>query len=323
MAKSNSVVVWGAFLVLLLGNMVKLSDSATQKLWVEIASQVLNGFFTIANVPVHPKRFLGLVRGLRIWKKDRSIRMRFVATYLGLEATVRTDVATREEQALELLRMLDFYRCFPAYGRHRNQSPVHITMSQSLDASQVNESIKSPAPIPMPAALTTEQMNWIDEQHAALVQQQDRLQKAWPWYHYTVPAGIEPVDFFAPLPKTSSHVVHDTRMDGLILLRSLPSDIVTRPSRFCCIVGSFNLNSMIQEVLCGFMWGMNYHVRPSWVVGLGMVLGCMAAIVPSVMILRQERSVSIIRVAAVAVVEEEEEEKEEDKKKKEGMHDLA
>ncbi|OAQ28141.1 hypothetical protein K457DRAFT_595246 [Linnemannia elongata AG-77] len=52
-----SVVVWGAFLVLLMGNMVKLKDDATQKLWIEIASQVLNGFFTLANVPVNPKRF--------------------------------------------------------------------------------------------------------------------------------------------------------------------------------------------------------------------------------------------------------------------------
>ncbi|CAO3569479.1 unnamed protein product [Mortierella alpina] len=586
-----SVVVWGAFLVLLMGNMVKLQDNATQKLWIEIASQVLNGFFTIANVPVHPKRFLGFIRGTRIWREDNSVRQQFLDKFLAQQPAADAETGrTEKDQTRELLEMLDFYRCFPDYGRdrievlpltpipeyssaeasfrrsrstsravakvvvsrsrsrsksrsqskvpqsssetqememmmrnhgsstnHSNtlhpavvvdmepsamqpettsttatdtatvlQSPLvspaeakirvdiseddlnellseethrvvqsivlpflpfpldmptfsddannvadmvaargqeapvqqsaesiaqmeqgsgvlpsHVrppltphgglqrgssfatlsrmtnkrasprtrartmTMSMARDsdtcadpllskrstfvvhehssatshrAQTVDESAfmhsdddrpstskgrksKEPPPlIPMPRALTQEQMDWIDGRQARLLRRQSRLQKAWPWYNFTIPTGIEPVDFFAPPEKQPAmldgnwlrkvdegnnegawaHGRADSSAEGVILLSSLPSDLVITPGRFCLIVGSFNLNSMIQEILCGFMWGVNYLVRPGWVVGTGMALGCLAAIVPSVLIMLHEHAMSKVRVVATA-----------------------
>jgi len=150
-----------------------------------------------------------------------------------------------------------------------------------------------PPPVPMPEALTQEQMDWVDEHEVRLLRRKGRLQRAWPWYNYTIPAGIEPVDFFASpeeqLPAAST-----------ILLSSSPADLVISPTRFCLVVGSFNLNSMMQEILCGFMWGMNYHVRPGWVVGTGMAIGCLAAIVPSVLIMLHEQAMSQMRVVATA-----------------------
>lgn len=544
-----SVVVWGAFLVLLMGNMVKLKDDATQKLWIEIASQVLNGFFTLANVPVNPKRFIGFVRGVRVWREDKAIQQQFLARFSSKDSenqgpTAMTGGSNQEE---ELLKRLQFYRCFPGYGRERTEtgifmeqdslapppqfdskadmrsrtldredtrvvvsrsrsrsksrartvdsqrslsvdrsrvsisdpvaSPLHpvvgldgqdsfahtgssspstttsavppaslspsmrlrvdiaeeelndllteethrvvhsvvlpflpfpldvqsddtsngaatvndatgqdttesmsrleegqgaiplksrviqrgasytalprsspsrrisprtrartMTMSMADDILVSSESPRRPTfvihedhgssgiqstgsksgshaghgimstqspaddkgsskkapppPVPIPEALTQEQMDWVDEHEKRLLSRKGRLQKAWPWYNYTIPAGIEPVDFFAPPAEQLSSTT--------ILLSSSPSTLVVTPARFLLIVGSFNLNSMIQEILCGFMWGMNYHVRPGWVVGTGMALGCLAAIVPSVLIMLHEHAMSQVRVVATA-----------------------
>ncbi|KAF9929749.1 hypothetical protein BGZ67_006161 [Mortierella alpina] len=585
-----SVVVWGAFLVLLMGNMVKLQDNATQKLWIEIASQVLNGFFTIANVPVHPKRFLGFIRGVRIWREDNSVRQQFVNKFLAQQPAAKSENgSTEKERTQELLEMFDFYRCFPDYGRDRIEafpltptpvyssaetsfgrsrsasravakvvvsrsisrsksrsrskeplrtstiqememlmrnhnsstansttrhpavcvdiespaiqpksatstvtdtatalesppllSPVEATIRVDISEDDLNELLSeethrvvqsivlpflpfpldmptfsndannvadmdaareqdapmqsaesiaqmeqglgmplpnvrpSPTPhgglqrgssfatlsrmtnkrasprtrartmtmsmardsdtgvdpllskrstfvvhespaaphrphtvdesasmhsnddrpsasksektkeppllIPMPRALTQEQMDWVDGRQARLLRRQGRLQKAWPWYNYTIPTGIEPVDFFAPPEKQTAildgiwlrestagnnevaqaHEHAASAAGGVILLSSLPSDLVITPGRYCLIVGSFNLNSLIQEILCGFMWGMNYHVRPGWVVGTGMAFGCLAAILPSVLIMLHEHAMSKLRVVATA-----------------------
>ncbi|KAF9122960.1 hypothetical protein BGW39_009375 [Mortierella sp. 14UC] len=536
-----SVVVWGAFLVLLMGNMVKLKDDPTQKLWIEIASQVLNGFFTLANVPVHPKRLIGFVRGVRVKREDKAIQQQFLARFSSrdrIDPPTAIGGSNEQEREQELLKRLQFYRCFPGYGRERTESgltsmdqdsysppqfdskadmrsramdrtetkvsvsrsrsrskserrsvsfdrsratnvgvdpsasPLHpvigldgqdstgssgspapstttspaslspnmklrvdiaeeelnellaeethrvvqsvvlpflpfpldvaddasndtatvngttgqdteesishleegqgsmplksrviqrgasyttlprssssrrisprtqsrtITMSmaddhpssselprrptfvihedhgssgtQSRSGNQAEVDIssaqstpdskkkkKAPTPsVPMPEALTQEQMDWVDEHDAGLLKRKGRLQRAWPWYNYTIPSGIEPVDFFVhpeeqpPVSPTSS-----------ILLSSSPAALVVSPARFCLIVGSFNLNSMIQEILCGFMWGMNYHVRPGWVVGTGMAFGCLAAIVPSVLIMLHEQAMSRMRVVATA-----------------------
>lgn len=535
-------------MVLLMGNIVKLKDDATQKLWIEIASQVLNGFFTLANVPVHPKRFIGFVRGFRVWREDKTIQQQFLARFSSRDAgnqgpTAAIGGSNQEEE--ELLKRLQFYRSFPGYGRERAEtgtfmeqdslapppqfdsttdmrsrtldredtrvvvsrsrarsahtvdsqrslsvdrsrvsssdpvaSPLHpivglddqdssartgssspptaasaappaplsptmrlrvdiaeeelndllteethrvvhsvvlpflpfpldvqsddfpndaatvndatgqdttesmgrleegqgamplksrviqrsasytalprssssrrlsprsrartMTMSMSDDipvssesprrptfvihedhgssgaqstgprsGSQAGQGIMSaqsppdekssskkkvpPPPVPMPEALTQEQMDWIDEHEKRLLRRKGRLQKAWPWYNYTIPAGIEPVDFFAPPAEQLSSTT--------VLLSSSPSTLIVSPARFLLIVGSFNLNSMIQEILCGFMWGMNYHVRPGWVVGTGMAFGCLAAIVPSVLIMLHEQAMSRMRVVATA-----------------------
>ncbi|KAG0298195.1 hypothetical protein BGZ96_001740 [Linnemannia gamsii] len=549
-----SVVVWGAFLVLLMGNIVKLKDDATQKLWIEISSQVLNGFFTLANVPVHPKRFIGFVRGFRVWREDKSIQQQFLIRFSRQDAAIESATTATEgsNQEEELLKRLQFYQCFPGYGRERTEtglasigqdnyrptppqfdsktedmrsrtldrtdarvvvsrsrsgsksgvrtvdsqrrslsvegswltsgvgsltSPLHPIVSQdpsvhtgssSLstatpappppgsmspsmrlrvdiaeeelnellaeethrvvhsvvlpflpfpldfqsddsfnDSATVNAAsgqdtagstsrleegqsampLKSrviqrgasyptlprssssrrisprtrartmtmtmadevpvgnewvprkptfvihedhgssgtqstglssgnhtelgiisaqsppdekssskkkapPPPVPMPEALTQEQMDWVDECEARLLKRKERLQRAWPWYNYTIPSGIEPVDFFAPPEEQLS--------SKTILLSSSPSSLVVSPAKFLLIVGSFNLNSMIQEILCGFMWGMNYLVRPGWVVGTGMAFGCLAAIVPSVLIMLHEQTMSRMRVVATA-----------------------
>ncbi|KAG0030470.1 hypothetical protein BGZ81_002651 [Podila clonocystis] len=497
-----SVVVWGAFLVLLLGNLVKLKDDATQKIWIEVASQVLNGFFTLANVPVHPKRLLGFVRGFRVWREDMAVRQDFVNTFLKEPPSIAQD--TKQE----LLDRLDFYRCFPAYGQDRLQASIvqgthrHARSASRADAAVVvarsksasrsrsrsrsrslsgsqdphtvglyrnipgedistdsgntptssttidsqqqvegnnvrvdireedlnelfteetervvqsvvlpflpfplggpapidddfeknnstsmdvleqgiaransrprigpqrgssatlsriainrtaprtrartmtlsmtrespsgsvspsstasrssgrsyqpvpaestdqdntsvspqlnagNSKADPPKPVPMPAALTTQQMEWVDKRQAGLLKRQQQLQRAWPWYNYTIPQGIEPVDFFENAEDSTRPVSDDQTP---IVLVSLPAKLLVRPSRFCLIVGSFNLNSMIQEVLCGLMWGMNYLVRPGWAVGTGMALGCLAVIVPSVLIMLHEGAMSRVRVVS-------------------------
>jgi hypothetical protein len=148
----------------------------------------------------------------------------------------------------------------------------------------------------MPAALTDEQMDWVDERQERLLKQQERLQKAWSWYHYTIPAGIEPVDFFAPPDQQPTAADHTSR--NPVILRTLPMKLVMSPTRFCVILGLFNLNSMIQEVLCGFMWGMGYHVRPGWVIGVGTVLGFITGILATVLIVMHEAAMSRIRVVA-------------------------
>ncbi|ORZ21018.1 hypothetical protein BCR41DRAFT_29937 [Lobosporangium transversale] len=510
-----SVVVWGAFLVLLMGNLAKLRDDATQKLWIEIASQVLNGFFTLANVPVHPKRFLGLIRGYRIWTEDKKLRNHFVSRFLnGNNDRDGATMSNKNERRKELLRMLDFYFCFPDYGRERQKklgylnegallpTPMsakasrkssesfidragprsksisnpkshqvdpyraYIDYENTRDYSAQGTSLESSAPLQhlanadrdkpkhscdnsvvatsrtpdqvniteeflnlllaeethrvvhsvilpflptsvnvetgenscseplqqlsldtgvasqsmgsrgspvsqarrrldrgssytslsrmsmkrafsrgrartmsmtmttetgvprtfvvhdddsfghnksltedqtqlfMPPSLTLEQMDWVDKQQERLLQQQERLQKAWPWYTYTMPSGIEPVDFFSPEPQPEESELSQppsTSKPAIGLSRS-PTDLIISPSRFCLIVGSFNVNSLVQEILCGFMWGMSYHVRPGWVVGTGMALGCIAAIVPSVLIMLHERRLSRMRIVAVAEV---------------------
>ncbi|KAG0340676.1 hypothetical protein BG000_011382 [Podila horticola] len=502
-----SVVVWGAFLVLLLGNLVKLKDDATQKIWIEVASQVLNGFFTLANVPVHPKRLLGFVRGFKVWREDKAIRQEFVNAFLK-EHTSSQD----QDKEQELLDRLDYYRCFPAYGQDRLQDTVvqsthrrarsairadasivvarskstsrsrSRSRSRSLSGSQdphtvnlyrnipgkeisldsrstppssttvgtqqqeegnnvrvdireedLNELLTeetervvhsvilpflpfplgSPAPVdddfekdnstsmdvleqgiaransrpqigpqrgssatlsriainrtaprtrartmtlsmtrespsgsvspsstfvfhnerasrpsgrgyqpvpaesmdqdnspqletgssktdlskpvPMPAALTPQQIEWVDKRQVGLLKRQQQLQRAWPWYNYTIPQGIEPVDFFENADDSTRPVVNDQTP---IMLVSLPVKLLVQPSQFCLIVGSFNLNSMIQEVLCGLMWGMSYLVRPGWAVGTGMAFGCLAAIVPSVLIMLHEGAMSRVRVVS-------------------------
>ncbi|KAF8932177.1 hypothetical protein BGZ58_007196 [Dissophora ornata] len=539
--------------------MVKLGDDAKQKLWIEIASQVLNGFFTLANVPVHPKRLIGFIRGFGIWRQDKAMRQQFVDQFLKeYEDRNLITGSTKKDRSADLLKMLDFYRCFPEYGRDRQREHPHAhfeeTFSQipspnscspdrsrvmtspaanvvvtysmdrsgaqiedqnndadsvrhlhpsviaesseedglpisegvvrvdiaeedlndllamethrvaqsvvlpflpfpfgasstededidsasrqplSLDTSlatrdlergagatsqtsptspqfrrtiergssyaslprtptkrisprtrartttmsmmkegspnstskrstfvvhedehlvhpsnqhsalreHVEEVLTSgllpfhrdtsttkptnqlPPLIPMPPALTKEQMDWVDERQARLLKQQGRLQKAWPWYNYTIPSGIEPVDFFAHPSEqpvayfkrtpsvqvekaTGSKASHPTSSSTVtrpstaaIMLRESPTDLVVSPARYCLIVGSFNINSMVQEMLCGFMWGMNYHVRPGWVVGTGMALGCIAAIVPSILIMLHEQAMSRVRVVATA-----------------------
>ncbi|KAF9435358.1 hypothetical protein BGZ76_006443 [Entomortierella beljakovae] len=504
-----------------MGNLVKLKDDATQKLWIEIASQVLNGFFTLANVPVHPKRFLGLIHGLRIKRSDNALRKQFLDQFLNqhMESKVAPKVS-REDGAKELLDMLDFYRCFSDYGHIRGtkelknqirsqptchsstiesippmtqvdekrgnstensedisalhtatggqsnpinnsdttfestntESSVHVgvteeaiqelvseetnrvvnsvvlpflpfpintantnstkdeqtppmqemeqendlsdslplstqsrrtvvremssssisratskrtiprtkarTMSMSLskegDSSAffVHEAISEhsadttngsvakkikdssqkkgdePRPlVPMPSSLTKEQMYWVDNHQVELLKLQENVQKGWPWYNYTIPEGIEPVDFLATPGEVALAKIQETNsldkstisegveLDAMssvnksscsnnnsspstTMIRSSPSDHVVTPSRFCLIVGLFNINSFVQEILCGFMWGMNYHVRPGWVVGTGMAVGCLAAIIPSVLIMLHEHALGHVRVVA-------------------------
>ncbi|KAF9585942.1 hypothetical protein BGW38_010848 [Lunasporangiospora selenospora] len=528
-----NVVVWGAFLVLLLGNLVKLKDDPTQKLWIEIASQVLNGIFTLANVPVNPKRFAGFIRGCRTWKEDNVIRKQFVNRYLedhkkrelsnlDRPGSERTDADYQQE----LLQMLDFYRCFPEFGRERAQGPAegdnyskdmiipfqsspfversksairatatpiepglvesnrqdtsiaidsggceapietgapeqgasikdssnqtgfHVSIAEedldtlrteethrvvqsavlpflpfsptisdrSEDASprlgtsvamqsigptaalardvtisnlnpgqqpeipriaalQRGSSIESihslsggrgprrtrsrtmsmskvegrgPSGLdrrhtftileettlehrgveddlhhnstseddnenpltPMPLALTLEQVDWIDNRQVKMLGIQARIKKSWPWYNSTFPQGIEPVDFYASPQDVERHLARSNQRtdastallrqssESTIWLKSRPEKLLISPPRFCLMMGSFNINSFVQEILCGLMWGISYHVRPGWIVGTGMAVGCLAAIIPSVMIVIHENRMSRVRMIA-------------------------
>jgi len=187
----------------------------------------------------------------------------------------------------------------PPFETAATDTAVVATSFLSKDANKPDE---KKALIPMPAPLTKEQMEWVDYRQRKLLKRQEKVQRGWPWYNFTIPSGIEPCDFFADDYQQAANksTASSYKSTAAIMLQTSPSDLVIEPSRFLMIVGSFNLNSMIQEILCGFMWGMNYHVRPGWVTGVGMALGCMAAIVPSVMIMLHEQAMSKIRVVATA-----------------------
>lgn len=138
-------------MVLLLAGAVKLSDTAAKELWLEIASQILNAIFTLANVPVHPKRFLGFIRGFSIWKANRAIRQQFVARFLKDHTNRSVSTGSNEDElATELLGMLDYYRCFPEYGRYRTKEQgclepsFHKTPSHSCDELSAQSEAQQP-----------------------------------------------------------------------------------------------------------------------------------------------------------------------------------
>jgi hypothetical protein len=45
------------------------------------------------------------------------------------------------------------------------------------------------------------------------------------------------------------------------------------------VIWAFVINTLLQIILCGFMWGMNRFERPNTVVGLLISLGCIVAMV--------------------------------------------
>ncbi|KAF9969572.1 NADH dehydrogenase (ubiquinone) complex I, assembly factor 6 [Actinomortierella ambigua] len=588
-----NVVFWGAFLVLLLGKAVQFESDAKQKLWIEISSQVINAIFTLAAVPVHPKRFMGLVRAVTIWRRERGLRTQFLSLFLEKHHQTRLaqherdnphapPLRTLKESEKELLDMVDYFNAFPEYGRgrgtkgssnkisqhghiskpmdadpypaptpispslsytntntntavpmnsvprpgpresaplptpyndnrdnahqHPNQQPpppkrpsvktrrttLHVdipeqaldtilaqetervvhsvvlpflpttptlgpghgptlgaafiedgsasprramadpsntssttppsgkmtpsgtqsslgsrrstrtrartrTMIMATESDVTNDSMavaetvaatpkgnhsgnnndqstdgpqrgslprrptfvvlearESPPPgqkdpsqqyggsdekkqdsqveLPLEAAflaeeevdedadraseicvalepfpLTLEQIEWLDERQSRLMEQKARLQHSWPWYTYTMPAGIEPVDFMAacktlaPAPSSSSSSSSLLSLQQRSeLIQSPTAQLLMRASKASLILFSFNLNSIIQEILCGFMWGWPYLTRPGAVVGVGVALGCTTALIPTIAIFLHERRLSQVRAVATA-----------------------
>ncbi len=50
-------------------------------------------------------------------------------------------------------------------------------------------------------------------------------------------------------------------------------------------------NTLLQCVLCGFMWGMNRYDRPSWSTGLFVALGCIVAIIAGLVMFFEGKAV--------------------------------
>lgn len=358
----------------------------SQLLWIEISSQVLNGFFTLANIPVLPKRAYGLWRNLKIWNLEKRIEKEFLTEFLELdfEGQEQEKAARREE----LLASLRFYQQFStcsveedlavadvvvvvevqekekeSCGGMVDREPISIQQQQGVieeisaavsasnsgttlsstrtiplpvfpsPSSSSNKKVKPPKTIFIPAPLTDIQLCWVKDREAELVKRQEELKKSWTWYDYTMPRNAQPADFLVPcsptptaspttsatttvttLPKVGAALAmsattayqdselgllsarkqhqHPHQQQGIQVATTTsalveimdPAQYLVSTAKFFWIMFSFVLNSLIQIVLCGFMWGMNYHVRPSWITGTGVCLGCLAAVVPSLMV---------------------------------------
>ncbi|KAG7104972.1 hypothetical protein HYQ44_016284 [Verticillium longisporum] len=64
------------------------------------------------------------------------------------------------------------------------------------------------------------------------------------------------------------------------------------------------LNTFLQAVLCGFMWGYNRFDRPSWATGTFLALGCGVAMAAGLMSWWEGRKVKKIEGPEVQVVQE-------------------
>ncbi|KAF9165640.1 hypothetical protein DFQ26_009652 [Actinomortierella ambigua] len=202
------------------------------------------------------------------------------------------------------------------HDRYNNDNDTSSSSSGGGSGQETTEPIVCLEPLP----LTPEQVAWLDERQRGLVERKARLQQSWPWYTYRMPAGVEPVDFMAacqsflssstslsatkrgekgraaPLSSLSSS--SSTSPKRMKLIQSPTKQLQMRASKACLILLSFNLNSMIQEVLCGFMWGWHYSTRPVAVVGAGVASGCLTALIPTIVIFLHERRLSKVRVVA-------------------------
>lgn len=59
-------------------------------------------------------------------------------------------------------------------------------------------------------------------------------------------------------------------------------------------------NTLLQVVLCGFMWGMNRYDRPSWSTGLFIALGCIVAIAAGLIMFFEGKTVKGIEGVPVS-----------------------
>ncbi|KAF9451679.1 hypothetical protein P691DRAFT_340132 [Macrolepiota fuliginosa MF-IS2] len=74
------VVFWGAAIVIFLARIINFHNDDLQGFWVEIASQVENGLFTLTSIGLIPSRIFDTYRIYKIWQyKRKTIRLRKLA----------------------------------------------------------------------------------------------------------------------------------------------------------------------------------------------------------------------------------------------------
>ncbi|KAL9027247.1 MAG: hypothetical protein Q9196_004200, partial [Gyalolechia fulgens] len=69
------------------------------------------------------------------------------------------------------------------------------------------------------------------------------------------------------------------------------------------VIWAYVLNTFLQAVLSGFMWGMNRYDRPSWSTGLFVALACIVAALGGLMVFTEGKRVKRVEGIPVAEVE--------------------
>ncbi|EGO02180.1 hypothetical protein SERLA73DRAFT_86408 [Serpula lacrymans var. lacrymans S7.3] len=69
------VVFWGAGLVVLLAKWINLHNDNTQGFWIEVASQIIDGLFSVTGIGLIPFRVLDTYRVYKIWNYKRKTRI--------------------------------------------------------------------------------------------------------------------------------------------------------------------------------------------------------------------------------------------------------
>ena len=77
----------------------------------------------------------------------------------------------------------------------------------------------------------------------------------------------------------------------------------TKPWKLDYVILAYILNTFLQAVLSGFMWGLNRFDRPSWSTGLFVALACTVAALGGIMAFQEGKRVK--RVEGIPVAEEE------------------
>jgi len=68
----------------------------------------------------------------------------------------------------------------------------------------------------------------------------------------------------------------------------------TRPWKFDYVIWAYVLNTFLQAVLSGFMWGLNRYNRPSWSTGLFVALACIVAALGGLMCFQEGKRVKAV-----------------------------
>lgn len=101
---------------------------------------------------------------------------------------------------------------------------------------------------------------------------------------------VNPNDAALPLPTSKAP---DPPLTGF---RASP----TSPWKLDFVIWMYVLNTALQAVLCGFMWGLNRHDRPSWSTGTFVALACLVAGAAGYLVFREGKRVKNIEGVPIA-----------------------
>ena len=68
----------------------------------------------------------------------------------------------------------------------------------------------------------------------------------------------------------------------------------TKPWKLDFVIWMYVLNTFLQAVLCGFMWGLNRYNRPSWSTGTFVALACIVAALAGLMVFKEGKRVKAV-----------------------------